>query len=74
MKPQARKVETLYWLGDIVYLRVAGKECKGMITAVAIMDCGTKYEVSWPAETDWRHAMELTTEYVPDYVSEASGG
>lgn len=73
MKPQIRKIETLYWFGDIVYLRVADEECRGMITRVEILPGNAiRYEVAWGGETEWKYEMELTTEYVPDYVKESS--
>lgn len=64
-----RNIETRYWPGDVVYLRVNGECVPGMITRLAIVPNGAhSYAVTWRgANETWHYECELTSEYVPDY-------
>lgn len=56
-----------YWMGDIVYLRHASEERRGMVTGVMVIPCGWMYLVSWEgADNEQSHyEIELSSEYVP---------
>ena len=63
-----RHVETLYWIGDIVYLRTRTDKIAGMVTTVSVRPNGLLYCVGWGTGTEtWHYEMELTAEYVPDF-------
>lgn len=70
-----RTVDSKYWFGDIVYLRV-NDDCKpGMITRVTLNAAGSLlYLITWRGGTETGHfECELSGEYVPDYgVCESS--
>jgi hypothetical protein len=70
----SRTIETKYWLGDVVYLRV-NDECKpGMVTGVNIRPSGTLYAVTWRGGSENLHfELELTGEYVPDFGTYDAG-
>lgn len=62
-----RTVDALYWIGDIVFLRVNEERKPGMITRLVIS--GTVvYWVTWRGGSETAHyECELSSEYVPDY-------
>ena len=63
-----RTISTLYWLGDLVYLRVNDEPKPGMITRVTFAASGSYiFAVTWRGGTEtWHFECELTAEYVPD--------
>jgi hypothetical protein len=65
--------ESVFQLGEIVYLRVKSEHDPGMITGISLRpNNGILYDVSWGTRNETRHfAMELTTEYVPDYAKDS---
>ena len=67
-----RTIETLYWHGDIVYLRVDDCCRRGMVTRVTFSPGATPlYLVTWPGGGETSHyEVELSSEYVPDYVQQ----
>ncbi len=64
--------QTPYWIGDIVYLRVADEKRRGMVTGVMFRQ-GETYAVTWPDGNEkWHAAIELTSEYIPEWSDETS--
>lgn len=65
-------IETAYWHGDIVYLRVSKERKAGMVTRLSMTANGSvTYGVTWDGGADaWHFACELTGEYIPDFGSE----
>jgi hypothetical protein len=64
-----------YWVGDIVYRRLALDKEKGMITHVIFDGSDTpKYKVMWAMSPyAIKHTeIELTSEYIPDYDDEST--
>lgn len=64
-----RDFESEYWIGDIVFLRVAPERYAGMVTALRIcpQNC-LVYEVGWEGRSATNHyAIELTSEFVPQF-------
>lgn len=61
-----------YGLGDVVYLRLRDEPQRGMVTRVEFRaNGGAFFEVSWGSATSsWHYAVELTNEYVPDFVKD----
>ncbi len=55
--------------GTVVYLRVQNEPRKGMVTGYVVHGGGGfSVLVSWGDGSETRHyALELTTEYLPDY-------
>lgn len=64
-----RTINTTYWLGNVVYLRVNDDAVRGMVTSVCITASGAYvYSVTWRGGSETRHyECELTSEYVPDF-------
>ncbi len=63
------KLQTEFWVGDVVYLRVADEPMRGMVTSVNIRQAMVTFEVTWgTTAASWHHAMELSLEYVPDFM------
>lgn len=64
-----RTIQTRYWLGDVVYLRVNGEQIPGMVTRLTMTVSGSvTYGVTWRGGSEtWHFDAELTTEYVPDF-------
>ena len=57
-------------LGDIVFLRVKEDRVAGMVTVVSVRPGHVLYGVSWassPGSESFHYAMELTSEFVPQY-------
>lgn len=65
---QARSVNSVYWITDIVYLRVA-TDCKaGMVTSIQINGSGELlYGITWSDKHSWHYAIELSDQYIPDF-------
>ncbi len=66
-----RTIESAYWIGDVVYLRVADEPLRGMITQVMFAGDNSQasYNVYWGDKSStWNFGMELTTEYIPEYA------
>ena len=59
-----------YWIGDIVYQRVAEERRRGMITGVSFRAQGEAFEVTWAhLLPTWHAAIELATEHIPEWES-----
>lgn len=65
-----RSIDTHYWLGDIVYLRMADEPRRGMIACVLARLGGSFiYDVAWGNAQETRHyAEELSREFVPVFT------
>lgn len=60
-----------YGLGDVVYLRLRDEPQRGMVTRVEFRGSGAFFEVSWgSAISSWHYAIELSSEFVPDFVKD----
>lgn len=60
-------------IGSIVYAKVSTDAERGMVTAVRVDPNGVTYYVEWESGTMALHyAMELSTEFVPDYEHEGA--
>jgi len=63
-----RSIETKFWIGDIVYQKVASDESPGMVTAVRLGPSGSVgYSVSAEHGDGFYFECELTDVYIPDY-------
>lgn len=62
-----RQIETKFWLGDIVYQKVATDETPGMVTAVRIGPAGVGYSVSQEHGDGFYFEIELTDVFIPDW-------
>ncbi len=61
-------VTSAYWLGDIVYHRLATEKRRGMITGINLCPDGMYYWVTWSDGHEMKHyPIELSTEFLPDY-------
>lgn len=62
-----------YGLGDTVYLRVATEPMRGMVTAIQfVVSDAPRLCVSWGNRSEtWHFPVELSTEFVPDFVRDA---
>jgi hypothetical protein len=70
-----RSIETKFWIGDIVYQKVAADESPGMITAVRLGPSGSVgYSVSQEHGDGFYFEVELTDVFLPDYAKEKEGG
>lgn len=66
--PVMRRFKTMFWPGDIVYLKVRPDQMPGMVTVVHIPPAGITYNVSWADGAETTHyEMELTREFTPDF-------
>ncbi len=62
-------IKAKYWLGDVVYQRVAAERLPGMVIRVTVTPAGVAYAVSFEGGFEnTYYEMELTTEYIPEYV------
>lgn len=64
-------IESAFEIGDVVFLRMRQDHVGGIITRLMVFGAGeVSYSVSWGNGQDsWHYAMELSTEYVPNFVS-----
>lgn len=64
-----RTINSNYWLGDVVFLRVNEDRKPGMVTRLTICANGAiSYAVTWRGGNETFHYdCELTSEYLPDY-------
>ena len=62
-------INTVYDIGETVYLRVRSEKVRGMVTAVLAQSIHTvRYQVSWANDRDtWHEEFELSSEFVPDF-------
>jgi hypothetical protein len=64
------KIPVIYSLGEVVYHRLAESPRRGLVTGIQLRPTGCSYLVTWPDQGELAHyAMELSTEFVPDYES-----
>lgn len=72
----SRTVVSLYWIGDIVFLRVNDERKRGMVTRVNIVaHDAVSYGVTWCGGSEtWHYECELTAEYLPDFSTIESSG
>ena len=62
-----------YWIGDIVFLRICDERKRGLVVGVLFRERSEVYAVVWPDGIEKYHALcELSSEYIPDYVTEVS--
>lgn len=62
------EIETAYWVGDIVYMRVNQEQKPGMVTGISIRPNGFCYMVTWRGGGETYHyECELTAEFVPTF-------
>lgn len=62
-----RSVSTRWWMGDVVYLRVAGERSRGMIVGVLISPNGLVYSVQFEGMCSMHFEIELSSEFVHDF-------
>jgi len=61
------KVDTLYDIGNVVYLRCRDERLKGMITQILI-DGSISYLIVWgTGSSSWHEEFEISIHYIPDY-------
>lgn len=68
--PVVRKVKTLFWPGQVVFLRVSEEPLPGMISATHVRLGGAiDHTVAWAdREESIHYEAELSAEFVPDYA------
>ncbi len=65
---QTRTIQSRYWLGDIVFLRVADEREPGMITGCKFAPHGGLIHcVTFKARDSWHYECELTPTFVPNF-------
>ncbi|HMF38294.1 MAG TPA: hypothetical protein VKF17_16745 [Isosphaeraceae bacterium] len=63
-----RSIACDYWLGDIIFHRIAEERKRGMVTGINICPDGLYYWITWSDGHETKHyPIELTSEFVPDY-------
>lgn len=69
-----RTIEVEFDIGDVVFLRVRSERWAGMVTAFTVKPHGIIYAVTWEDGHElWHAAIELTTEFVPEYSQDHGG-
>jgi hypothetical protein len=63
------ELQVAHELGDIVFLRVERERIPGMVTGFSVRANGNlSYSVTWAGRSEsYHYAMELTTDYIPQY-------
>lgn len=62
-----RRLLTPFWLGDVVYLKIAQDRNPGMITGVLVRPNGVIYEAQFEDHVQMHFDIELTETFVPSF-------
>lgn len=65
---KAYTIYVKFYLGDVVYIKVAKEKYAGMVTGYSVRPNGVHYSVTWEGgEESFHYAIELTKEFIPDF-------
>lgn len=74
-----RKIDTAFWIGDVVYLRSRDDAMRGIVCGLQAFGSASvpciSYQLCWGNGTNtWHYDLELSTQYIPDWSQADEGG